>query len=67
MDKLAYTIDEAIEAGAGCRTKIYEAIRGGDLKARKRGKRTIILAPDLTQYLESLPDYSPASMALVRR
>ncbi len=57
MAKLAYTIDEAIEAGAGGRTAIYEAIKSGALKARKRGKRTIILAADLAQYLESLPDF----------
>ncbi len=57
MPKLAYTIDEAGDAGAGGRTKIYEAIKAGELKARKRGKRTIILAADLAQYLESLPDF----------
>ncbi len=57
MAKLAYTIDEAIEAGAGGRTKIYEAIAAGTLKAKKRGKRTIILAPHLAEYLENLPDF----------
>lgn len=57
MTKLAYTIDEAVEAGAGGRTKIYEAIKAGELKARKRGKRTVILAADLSRYLESLPDF----------
>ena len=57
MAKLAYTIDEAVDAGAGGRTRIYEAIKAGKLKARKRGKRTIILAADLAQYLESLPDF----------
>ncbi len=57
MPKLAYTIDEASDAGAGGRTKIYEAIKAGELKAKKRGKRTVILAADLAQYLESLPDF----------
>ena len=57
MGKLAYTIKEAVEAGAGCRTKVYEAINTGVLKARKRGKSTVILAPDLAEYLESLPGY----------
>ena len=57
MVKLAYTIPEAAEAGAGGRTAIYEAIKSGALKARKRGKRTVILAPDLAQYLENLPDF----------
>ena len=57
MDKLAYTIDQASAAGAGSRTKIYDAINAGALKARKRGKRTIILADDLIAYLEALPDF----------
>ena len=57
MQKLAYTIPEAVEEGAGSRTVVYEAIAAGKLKAKKRGKRTIILAPDLVQYLQSLPDF----------
>ena len=57
MTKLAYTIEEAIEAGAGSRTVVYEAIKARTLRARKRGKRTTILAEDLKAYLESLPDF----------
>ena len=57
MEKLAYTIDEAVGEGAGSRTIIYEAINAGTLKARKRGKRTVILAADLASYLEALPDF----------
>ena len=57
MTKLAYSIDEAVEAGAGGRTKIYEAIKAWELKAKKRGKSTVILAADLARYLESLPDF----------
>ena len=63
MTKLAFTIDEAVEAGAGGKTKIYEAIKAGTLKAKKRGKRTIILAPDLAQYLESLPNFPSQAAA----
>ena len=63
MAKLAYTIPEAVEAGAGGRTKIYEAINAGTLKAKKRGKRTVILAADLAQYLESLPDFPSRAAA----
>ncbi len=32
--KLAFTIAEAVEAGAGSRTMIYEAIKNGTLRAR---------------------------------
>ncbi len=63
MEKFAYTIEEAIQAGAGGRTKIYEAINAGTLRAKKRGKRTVILAADLVQYLESLPDYNEQATA----
>jgi excisionase family DNA binding protein len=41
-------------AGIG-RTKIYEAISDGRLKARKLGKRTLVLRADLQAFLASLP------------
>ena len=41
-------------AGIG-RTKIYEAIADGQLKARKFGKRTLILRADLRDFLARLP------------
>jgi excisionase family DNA binding protein len=41
-------------AGIG-RTKIYEAIASGSLKARKFGKRTIILRTELQSFLSALP------------
>ncbi len=57
MEKLALTIRELSEAGGGSRTKIYEEIKAGKIKAKKRGRSTIILAPDAIRYLESLPDF----------
>lgn len=59
--RLAYSIDglaEAIE-GAG-RSKIYEEIRLGRLKAKKLGSRTIVLAQDAKAYLSQLPDLKAA-------
>lgn len=56
-DQLAFHIDEASNSGAGSRSEIYEALRRGDLKAKKRGRRTIILREELSRYLASLPDY----------
>jgi len=41
-------------AGLG-RTKIYEAISDGRLRARKCGKRTLVLRDDLRDFLASLP------------
>ena len=63
MEKMAFTIPEAVEAGGGSRSVIYEALNAGTLKAKKRGKRTIILAADLAEYLESLPDFHEQAAA----
>ena len=63
MEKLSYTIKELEEAGGGCRTKIYDAINAGTLKAKKRGRSTVILVADANAYLENLPDYKPAQAA----
>jgi excisionase family DNA binding protein len=41
-------------AGVG-RTKLYAAISDGHLRARKFGKRTLILRDDLREFLASLP------------
>ncbi len=37
------------------------AIRTGDLKAKKSGRRVLILPAELDRYVESLPDYEAAS------
>lgn len=46
--------DSARVAGCG-RTKIFEAIAEGKLKARKLGRKTLILDDDLRAWLASLP------------
>lgn len=53
--KVAHSIDGACEAADVGRTSVYEAIRSGDLVARKLGRRTIILDDDLRAWLASLP------------
>ncbi len=51
----AHTIDDtAMHAKCG-RTTIYAAIKSGALKARKIGRRTIILDQDFRGWLASLP------------
>ena len=53
--KLALRVDEACEASGQGRTKLYEAIKTGKLKARKADSTTIILVDDLREYLQGLP------------
>ena len=55
----AFYVDQAVAAGAGSRSVLYEAMRASLLKAKKQGRRTIILREDLEAYLKSLPDYAP--------
>jgi excisionase family DNA binding protein len=53
---LAYSIDEACDAAGHIgRTVLYEAIRAGELRAVKRGRRTLILVDDLRKWLEGFP------------
>lgn len=60
---LAYTVPAAVEAGNGAvsRSALYIAMREGRLKAKKLGKRTIILREDLAAFLASLPEYPVAA------
>jgi excisionase family DNA binding protein len=41
------------------RTKFYELLRSGMLRAKKIGRKTVILAADELAWLASLPDYKP--------
>ena len=52
---LAHTIEDAAKITTCGRTSIYQAIKEGGLKARKFGRRTIILDEDLRAWLASLP------------
>jgi hypothetical protein len=53
--QLVYTVPEACAAARSGRTALYEAIRTGALIARKRGRRTLILAEDLRRWIEGHP------------
>jgi len=49
------SIAEACSVAGTGRTKIYQAITDGNLKARKCGKRTLVLRSDLRDFLAALP------------
>jgi hypothetical protein len=47
METIILTINEACNHSRTGRTALYAAIKSGQLAARKRGRRTMILASDL--------------------
>lgn len=55
-DTLAYSIEAAAEVSQLGRTQLFEAIKEGKLKARKSGRRTIILREELNAFLHALPE-----------
>lgn len=59
VQREALSIDEVREVLGLGRTRIYQAIAGGELKAKKIGRRTIILRTDLAAFLGALPAIEP--------
>jgi excisionase family DNA binding protein len=58
-DVEALTVREVCEKARLGRTSIMSAIRAGDLRAVKYGRRTLILPDDLRKWLASLPAVKP--------
>lgn len=54
---IAVTIPDAVRLSGCSRTALYDALKRGDLTARKAGRRTLISFADLEAYLASLPSY----------
>lgn len=53
LAKSLYSINELIELMGLGRTFIYQKIASGDLPIVKVGKRTLVAAPDIVQFIES--------------
>ncbi len=54
---IAVTIPDAVHFSGMSRSSLYEALKRGDLSARKAGRRTLITFADLQAYLAGLPEY----------
>jgi excisionase family DNA binding protein len=45
------------------RSRLYELIATGEIRARKSGGATLIERAELERYVDSLPEYKPAASA----
>ncbi len=59
-EALAHSVNEAAKIARVGRSFLYEEIRAGRLIARKAKGRTLILHPDLVDYLSHLPRLAPS-------
>lgn len=55
IEKLSFTIAEAVVASGISKSVLWEEIAAGRLETRKRGSTTLILRDELARYLASLP------------
>jgi hypothetical protein len=58
--KLAYSLDEAAAATGYSADVIRRALRANSLTARYANTKPVILATELTSWLESLPAEAPS-------
>jgi hypothetical protein len=54
---ISYTIKKAVLDTGYSRSRIYELIADGKLDVRKDGRKTVIMAQSLRDYIASLPGF----------
>jgi hypothetical protein len=64
IPRIAMKPNEAAEATGFSRTRIFNAIRDGEMIARKDGKATIIEVAEIVRWVRSLPVRGKAPEAL---
>lgn len=64
--KISFTVEEAAAITGLGRTNLFAAMKTGLLPARKFGRRTIITADDLREFVGNLP-YSRDAMVHITR
>jgi excisionase family DNA binding protein len=55
IPRIAMKPGEAAEATGLSRTRIFKAIRNGEMTARKDGRATVIETAEIVRWLQSLP------------
>lgn len=59
QEKSLYSISEVIKLAGIGRTKLYQELNSGRLKAVKIGKRTCVAKTDFNLWLSKLEEYLP--------
>jgi excisionase family DNA binding protein len=54
--KAAYSVSETLELLSIGRTSLYEAVKRGELRLVKFGKKTLVYATDIAAFLSRLQD-----------
>lgn len=57
MDDKLLNVDQAVEALGIGKTKFYELLRVGEIRASKIGKALRVRRSELERFIESLPEY----------
>ena len=57
------TIEDWRKITGSNRNRFYQEVREGRLKARKYGRRTVVLRADFEAWLNDLPEFIPAADA----